>query len=303
MGHTFCAAVPGSADGLRHLYGARAASAPSVKPRTSGEDRIDRVLIDLIQPSDYVKWEYFSRQRLLATGMVASRPAVRTQVLDIGCGHGALSLTLSESAGFDVVAMDVLEARVSSVRAKKAMRDPTAAARVRVVRANAESLPFRDESFDAVAATEVLEHVDEPDRMLSEARRVLRPGGRFFMTTPNAQALPYRVLRFLPDAAVSRLAASMTQETLHPDLLHDHHAAGGDPRHPDRHRREGFTLRELEVLGVRAGLRMGVAYTYRIPLPDRLMKITPRALSRSLARLGTRPLPLGLQLYAEFTKT
>src|SRR5207245_10548682 len=68
---------------LRHLYGARAASAPSVKPRTAGEDRIDRVLIDLIQPSDYVKWEYFSRQRLLATGMVASRRATTPRLLDI----------------------------------------------------------------------------------------------------------------------------------------------------------------------------------------------------------------------------
>ena len=122
------------------------------------------------------------------------------------------------------------------------------------------------------------------------------------MTTPNAQALPYRILRFLPDAAVSRLAASMTQQTLHPELLHDH-APGGSAGHPDRHRREGFTLREIAVLGSRAGLRMGVAYTYRIPLPDRVMNITPRSLSRSVAHLGTRPLPLGLQLYAEFTKT
>src|SRR5256712_6367558 len=233
---------------LRHLYGARAASAPSVKPRTSGEEGIDRVLIDLIQPSDYVKWEYFSRQRLLATGIVASRQATHTRVLDIGCGYGALSLTLSESAGFDVVAMDILEARVSSVRARKAARNPTAAARVQIVRADAESLPYRDESFDAVAATEVLEHLDEPGRMLSEAARVLRGGGRFFMTTPNAQALPYRILRFLPDAAVSRLAASLAQETLHPDLLHDH-AASGSAGHPDHHRREGFTLRELGVLG------------------------------------------------------
>ena len=272
-----------------------------MEPRTSARDRIDRVLIDLVQPVDYVKWEYFSRQRLLATGIVASLRSNRARVLDIGCGYGALSLTLSESAGFDVVAMDVLEVRLTSVRARKAARDPEAAARIRIVRADAESLPFRDESFDAVVATEVLEHLDEPGRMLSEARRVLRPGGQFFMTTPNAQALPYRILRFLPDALVSRLAASLTHETLHPELLQDH-ATAGCPSHPDRHRREGFTLRELGVLGADAGLRMGLAYTYRIPLPDRVMQITPRALSRSLAHLGTRPLPLGLQLYAEFTK-
>lgn len=271
--------------------------------RTLAQERIDRVLRDLVQPSDYVKWEYFSRQRLLASGIVGSRGAQGTRVLDIGCGHGALSLTLAESAGFDVVAMDVLEARVRSVRSRKATRDPEAAARVRIVRADAESLPFQNESFDAVAATEVLEHLDEPGRMLSEARRVLRPGGRFFMTTPNSEALPYRILRFLPESAVSRLAASLTQETLHPELLHDHAAAAGTSDHPDRHRREGFTLRELERLGAQAGLRMTVAYTYRIPIPDRVMQATPRALSRSIATLGTRPLPLGLQLYAEFTKT
>src|SRR3989442_139064 len=40
----------------------------------------------------------------------------------------------------------------------------------------------------------------------------------------------------------------------------------------------------------------------RTPIPDRVMQVTPRALSRSVATLGTRPLPLGLQLYAEFTK-
>src|SRR5439155_764454 len=70
---------------------------------------------------------------------------------------------------------------------------------------------------------------------------------------------------------------------------------GGRGPRPNRPGRRG-------ILGARARLRMGLAYTYRIPLPDRVMQITPRALSRSLAHLGTRPLPLGLQLYADFTK-
>jgi hypothetical protein len=48
---------------------------------------------------------------------------------------------------------------------------------------------------------------------------------------------------------------------------------------------------------------MLVGYTYRIPLPDRMMEVlTPRTLSRSIAALGTRPLPLGLQVYAEFAR-
>src|SRR5437667_197631 len=90
-------------------------------------------------------------------------------------------------------------------------------------------------------------------------------------------------------------------ECLHPELLHDH-AAAGPAHHPDRHRREGFTIAELEGLGDLTGMRMQRAYTYRIPIPDRVMGLTPRRLSRRIASLGTRRLPLGLQLYAEFMR-
>src|SRR3989442_15932001 len=128
----------------------------------------------------------------MATGILASRRATTTRVLDIGCGHGALSLTLSESVGFDIVAMDILEARVSSVRAKKATRDPAVASPVHIVRADAETVPYRDTSFYGVAATEVLEHLVEPGRMPSLDALALGPGGRFWLTTPNAQPLPHR---------------------------------------------------------------------------------------------------------------
>lgn len=257
--------------------------------------------MDLVRPADYVRWEYLSRQRLLATNILAARGGAPTRILDIGCGQGALSLTLTESAGLDVVAMDLLPERVSAVRARGSTRGPGAADRVRIVLANAESLPFRDETFDSVVATEVLEHVDDPPQMFLEVQRVLRPKGRLFMTTPNAEALTYRMLRFLPHAAVDKLAASLVHECLHPDLLHDH-GASGPAQHPDRHRREGFTIAELGGLGDQAGMRMQKAYTYRIPIPDRVMGLTPRRLSRRLANLGTRRLPLGLQLYAEFLR-
>ena len=46
-------------------------------------------------------------------------------------------------------------------------------------------LPFADESFDAVLLVAVLEHTREPWRLLAEARRVLKPGGRVVMVVPN----------------------------------------------------------------------------------------------------------------------
>jgi SAM-dependent methyltransferase len=48
-----------------------------------------------------------------------------------------------------------------------------------------DSLPFPDESFDVVVCDNVLEHLDQPARVFSEVRRVLRPGGVFLGKTPN----------------------------------------------------------------------------------------------------------------------
>ena len=52
------------------------------------------------------------------------------------------------------------------------------------VYASGLALPFRWETFDAVLCTEVLEHVPEPERLLNEAARVLRPGGVLLLTVP-----------------------------------------------------------------------------------------------------------------------
>jgi 2-polyprenyl-3-methyl-5-hydroxy-6-metoxy-1,4-benzoquinol methylase len=264
--------------------------------------RVHGTLLELIRPDDYVTWEYLSRQWLLAGELLAGSGGHRGRILDVGCGYGALSLSLSEGGpGFEIVAMDILPSRIDSVRGKLAARQSRASDRVSLLVADAQRLPFRPNTFDAVIATEVMEHLDAPQRLFEEVHRVLRQRGRFLMTTPNARALPYRLLRLLPEGAVRKLAAMCTQTSLHPDLLHPHGDAEGG-HDPDRHRREGFSLPELRASGVEVGLRIVAGHAYRIPLPDRIMSITPRILARSVARLGSRHLPLGLQVFAEFQK-
>jgi 2-polyprenyl-3-methyl-5-hydroxy-6-metoxy-1,4-benzoquinol methylase len=54
-----------------------------------------------------------------------------------------------------------------------------------VIQADAEALPFEDDNFDIVICRDVLEHLDHSSKAVSEAYRVIRPGGYYFATTPN----------------------------------------------------------------------------------------------------------------------
>jgi SAM-dependent methyltransferase len=56
---------------------------------------------------------------------------------------------------------------------------------VRYIRGDGQRLPFRDASFDAVFALDVIEHVPDEGSLLVEALRVLRPDGRLILTTPS----------------------------------------------------------------------------------------------------------------------
>lgn len=112
--------------------------------------------------------------------LVAERRPSR--VLDLGCGQGvlldALARTLPDTllVGIDAVA------------------PPDHASWIAVTGDISGRLPFGDASFDVVVAGEVIEHVPHPDLMLSEVRRILAPGGRLVLSTPNIVGWANRVL-------------------------------------------------------------------------------------------------------------
>lgn len=71
------------------------------------------------------------------------------------------------------------------------------------VTASILQLPFRDESFDCVLVTEVLEHVPDPVKALGECRRVLKANGKLFLTTPffiPLHEIPHDYFRYTPFA-------------------------------------------------------------------------------------------------------
>ena len=104
--------------------------------------------------------------------------ATPKRVLDLGCGGGLLSNDLA-ARGHDVIGLDPLDDNLAVARAY----DRTG--RASYVRGDARALPFADASLDAVCAMDLLEHVEEPERVVAEAARVLAPGGVFFFHTFN----------------------------------------------------------------------------------------------------------------------
>jgi SAM-dependent methyltransferase len=94
--------------------------------------------------------------------------------LDLGCGDGRLTAELP--------ARSITGADVSLVALERAARRVR---RGRFVRVGLdEPLPFEDNAFGLVLCAETLEHVRDVQLLLSECRRVLRPGGMLAITTP-----------------------------------------------------------------------------------------------------------------------
>lgn len=103
------------------------------------------------------------------------RPGSR--VLDLGCGDGAFAGAAAAAGGL-VTGVDVAEAALRRGRAAH----PDVVFRL----APCEGpLPLPDAAFDVVWASEVIQHVADTARFLSEVRRVMRPGAVLLVTTPS----------------------------------------------------------------------------------------------------------------------
>jgi SAM-dependent methyltransferase len=102
-------------------------------------------------------------------------------VLEAGCGEGYGAQVLAEQAN-RVVALDYDAYAIAQVgRAYPALV---------VVRGNLVALPFADDTYDAVVSLQTVEHLWDQDAFVAACRRVLRPGGRLILSTPNRLTFP-----------------------------------------------------------------------------------------------------------------
>jgi SAM-dependent methyltransferase len=153
-----------------------------------------------------------------------------TCLLDLGCGAGRHAYEAARR-GAQVVALDADRSELDHVLAVAAAMaeagEVPAGAAIRPAAGDARAMPFADDSFDVVIASEVLEHIPADADAFAEISRVLRPGGVAAVTVPAW--LPERICWLLSDDY--------------------HNTPGGHVRI--------FTRRELNVKLARAGLAAG----------------------------------------------
>ena len=103
--------------------------------------------------------------------------------LDVGCGAGTL-MQAARGRGWDVIGTEVSERAAQTKRAKG----------FDVRSGELDQLDLPEAAFDVVSIIEVLEHVPDVSALLGESRRLLRPGGALYVTTPHGRGISARLL-------------------------------------------------------------------------------------------------------------
>ena len=113
-----------------------------------------------------------------AARLLDKRLTGRSRFLDVGCGVGAITLLLKERLKFDdAYGVDIAEANVEEAQRRGVLAQQ--------VDLNTSNLPFPEQFFDAIFAGEIIEHMVDPDHLLQESHRALKPDGILVLTTPN----------------------------------------------------------------------------------------------------------------------
>lgn len=146
-----------------------------------------------------IKWIEGRRLRHIASVVAAETPSV---LIEIGCGacHVLERLDAPVRVGLD------LSETMLHVAARR-----TRGTNIRLLRADAEQLPLDDAVADVVVCTEVLEHVPDPEAVVIEVKRILKPTGLALFTVPHEQAIG-RVKHLLRVLKLDRLLFSNVAE-------------------------------------------------------------------------------------------
>jgi 2-polyprenyl-3-methyl-5-hydroxy-6-metoxy-1,4-benzoquinol methylase len=122
--------------------------------------------------------------RLVKKNLVLSRDLESKRVLEIGCGRGGFAAWLARQAesSAQIVAADFSDAAIQKGRIHA---EQLGLSGISWEIEDIQDIHHSDGSFDTVISCETIEHVPNPAQAVRELARVLKPGGRLFVTTPN----------------------------------------------------------------------------------------------------------------------
>jgi len=135
---------------------------------------VDPAAYRVVHEAEESHWFFVGRRNILRSlldGLMEDLDHPR--ILDVGCGTGATMEFLAQFG--EVTGIDVSPLAIDYGRQQ---------GRARLCLADGESLPFADESFDLVAALDLLEHLEHESKGLGEAWRVLKDGGHALLVVP-----------------------------------------------------------------------------------------------------------------------
>lgn len=121
---------------------------------------------------------YWQRRRYQVITRMAADAG---RVLDVGCGSSRI-VGSRPMVGLDIA--------LAKLRYARRYRNP-------LVHGSIFALPFKDATFDTVICSEVIEHLPADERLFAELERVLRPGGRLILGTPDYDRWRWRALEWL----------------------------------------------------------------------------------------------------------
>ena len=130
--------------------------------------------------SEETHWWFVGRRKLFGDELKRAGVSPDARVLDVGTGTGS-NLRMLRDLGFT---------RVTGLDASdEAIRFCASKGFGFVRRGDICAMPFAEESFDLILATDVIEHVDDDGQAVAEIARVLAPNGRVLLTVPAFQSL------------------------------------------------------------------------------------------------------------------
>lgn len=132
--------------------------------------------------------------QLLRQHLIPERDLTDKRVLEIGCGRGDFTCWLAKQTyrPAEIVAADFA---ATAVRKGQAFANEQHLTGIRWEVGDIQAISHPEACFDTVISCETIEHVPQPRQALSELARVLKPGGRLLLTTPNYFGV-YGVYRF-----------------------------------------------------------------------------------------------------------